>query len=103
MAWLMAALVPVMFVVGLLAAYAIEGVVAPDTEGNQRSLVSDLLGAIVTSVLVLLPAVGAWRRGSHAESLGYTSAPRLLAAALAAVAEVVVVAQVVLNASAGRY
>ena len=47
------ALVPVMFLVALLLAYALEGAVAPDLVGDDRSPAADL----VAGVLVVVPTV----------------------------------------------
>ena len=104
-AWAGVVLVPVMFLVGLVVAYVLEGVVAGDTVGDERSLAADLLGVVVVALLVVVPAVWARRSGRRAETDGDPRGrtPAVLGPGLAALAIAFVLVQVVLNASRGTY
>ncbi|KAB7746280.1 hypothetical protein GA707_01825 [Nostocoides sp. F2B08] len=64
-AWLWLAVAPLFVLVGLVAGYAIGGLVGPDTTGTERSLLSDLVTGIVVLVIWLAPLVMA-RRSAHA-------------------------------------
>ena len=64
-AWLWLAVAPLFVVVGLVAGYAVGGLVGPDTTGTERSLLSDLVTGIVVLVIWLAPLVMA-RRSAHA-------------------------------------
>jgi hypothetical protein len=104
-AWVAALLVLVGAVLGLGVAYALEGIVAPDTTAGDRSILADLLGWAVLCLLTLLPAVVAWRLGATAEAEGDRRgrAPRLVAATLAVVVVVGLMVQLAVNAAQGQY
>ncbi|WP_418276965.1 hypothetical protein ACNHYB_03340 [Isoptericola jiangsuensis] len=104
-AWVAVVAVPVMFVIGLGGAYVIEGLVAPDLMGDDRSFLADLLGAILIIVLVLVPGMLAWRLGGRALRQGDQrgGVPRVVGPALAAVAVLFVVVQMIVNAASGSY
>ncbi|WP_278237318.1 hypothetical protein [Isoptericola sp. AK164] len=104
-AWVAAALVLVGFLLGLVLSYVLEGVLAGSTVGDERSLTADLVGALLTIVLVLVPASVAWRQGRRAETDGDPRGayPRLVGAVLGGLGIAVVVVQLVVNASSGAY
>lgn len=104
-AWVATAAVPILFVAGLLLTYVIEGVVAGEVPADERSFVADLVGMATTSFLVLVPAARAWRLGQRAERSGNRRGrwPRLLAAALAALAVGSMVASILSNTTQGLY
>ncbi len=96
---------PVMFVAGALLTSVIEGAVAGDALGQRRSFVADLVAMVVMSVLVLVPAARAWRLGHRAVLSGNRAGrwPRLVGAALAALAIGVIIASILNNSAQGLY
>lgn len=104
-AWIGAALVPVVFFGGIVAAQAVETIMADDLDGDQRSVVADLIGLVLMSLAALLPALAAWHLGRRAEESGNRRGrwARLVAATLAAGAILWVMASIVTHAATGRY
>jgi hypothetical protein len=104
-AWVGAALVPVVFFVGVVAAHVVETLMAGDLGPDQRSVVADLIGLVLMCLGALLPAMAAWHLGRRAEESGNRRGrwARLVGAALAAVAIAWVMASVLANAATGRY
>lgn len=105
LAWLAAAFVAVGAVAGLLLAYWVEGLIDPDTVGEERSLTVDLVSLVILIVAVGLPGVAAWRWGGEAEASGdgRGRAPRLMGAVFAGLVVLSVAVQLVVNAAGGRY
>ncbi|WP_299450009.1 hypothetical protein [uncultured Serinicoccus sp.] len=104
-AWVAVALTPVFVAAGLVIAYALEGWVAPDLTGSQRSLTSDLLGAVVVLVLTAVPAAVCWRWARSVEAAGGSGAalPRRVAAAAVLLVAAFLVVQLVRNGMQGLY
>lgn len=104
-AWVWVATIPIAFVVGLICAYVIEGVLAPDTLGPSRSLASDVLGAAVVTVLVGATTLAARRAGRLAQSSGDVRGRwvRHVAAVVGVAALIVVLGQLLVNVALGRY
>lgn len=96
---------PVLFVVALLVSYVVEGAVAGDLTGSDRSLAADLLSVVAVVVLTAIPAGAAWHWGRSAELSGDGRGvvPRRIAGALAVLAVVFVLVQLVMNIVQNRY
>lgn len=104
-AWLAAAMVPVGALAGLLLAYVVEGLIDPDTVGDERSLVVDLVSLVLIAACLAVPALGAWRWGRAVELDGDARGrvPRLTGCVVAGLLLLGVVVQLVVNAADGRY
>ena len=105
LAWLAVALVAVGAVVGLLLAYWVEGLIDPDTVGDERSLTVDLVSLLILGVAAGLPGLAAWRWGGEVEASGdgRGRVPKLIGVVFAGLLVLSVLVQLIINAADGRY